>query len=168
MAAERINDRSSIVYPSDVEAPDGKPLVPGLLHQPEIRGLPPGPGRRDEWELPRELPPERGLRDEWELPESTEFAPSMDGVTDEFAALLGSPSIDAELSHELAPQVSDFAVLHPQRFQPALDGAFEALSELATGDQRTAPIFLEASKVLEEERSLRELLFLNRHALHQA
>ena len=152
MAAERINDRSSIVYPSDVEAPDGKPLVPGLLHEPEIR----------------ELPPEPGLRDEWELPESTEFAPSMDGVTDEFAALLGSPSIDTELSDELAPQVSDFAVLHPQRFQPALDGAFEALSELATGDQRNAPIFLEASKVLEEERSLRELLFLNRHALHQA
>lgn len=161
MAAERINDRSSIVYPSDVEAPDGKPLVPGLLHEPEIRELPPEPSLR-------ELPPERGLRDEWELPESTEFAPSMDGVTDEFAALLGSPSIDAELSHELAPQVSDFAVLHPQRFQPALDGAFEALSELATGDQRTAPIFLEASKVLAEERSLRELLFLNRHALHQA
>ena len=152
MADERVNDRSSIVYPSDVEAPDGKPLVPGLLHQPAIR----------------ELPPERGLRDEWELPESTEFAPSMDGVTDEFAALLGSPSIDTELSDELAPHVSDFAVLHPQRFQPALDGAFEALSELATGDQRTAPIFLEASKVLEEERSLRELLFLNRHALHQA
>lgn len=152
MADERVNDRSSIVYPSDVEAPEGKPLVPGLLHAPEIR----------------ELPPERGLRDEWELPESTEFAPSMDGVTDEFAALLGSPSIDTEMSHELAPQVSDFAVLHPQRFQPALDGAFEALSELATGDQRNAPIFLEASKVLEEERSLRELLFLNRHALHQA
>jgi hypothetical protein len=152
MAAERINDRSSIVYPSDVEAPDGKPLVPGLLHEPEIR----------------ELPPEPGLRDEWELPESTEFAPSMDGVTDEFAALLGSPSIDTEMSHELAPQVSDFAVLHPQRFQPALDGAFEALSELATGAQRTAPVFLEASKVLAEERSLRELLFLNRHALHQA
>lgn len=152
MADERVNDRSSIVYPSDVEAPEGKPLVPGLLHQPAIR----------------ELPPERGLRDEWELPESTEFAPSMDGVTDEFAALLGSPSIDTELSNELAPQVSDFAVLHPQRFQPALDGAFEALSELATGDQRNAPIFLEASKVLEEERSLRELLFLNRHALHQA
>jgi type III secretion system YscX-like protein len=161
MAAERVNDRSSIVYPSDVEAPDGKPLVPGLLHQPEIRGLPPEPSLR-------ELPPERGLRDEWELPESTEFAPSMDGVTDEFAALLGSPSIDTELSHELAPQVSDFAVLHPQRFQPALDGAFEVLSELATGNQRSAPIFLEASKVLEEERSLRELLFLNRHALHQA
>ena len=152
MAAERVNDRSSIVYPSDVEAPEGKPLVPGLLHEPEIR----------------ELPPEPSLRDEWELPESTEFAPSMDGVTDEFAALLGSPSIDTELSHELAPQVSDFAVLHPQRFQPALDGAFEALSELASGDQRSAPIFLEASKVLEEERSLRELLFLNRHALHQA
>jgi hypothetical protein len=152
MADERVNDRSSIVYPSDVEAPEGKPLVPGLLHEPEIR----------------ELPPEPGLRDEWELPESTEFAPSMDGVTDEFAALLGSPSIDTELSHELAPQVSDFAVLHPQRFQPALDGAFEALSELASGDQRSAPIFLEASKVLEEERSLRELLFLNRHALHQA
>ena len=161
MADERVNDRSSIVYPSDVEAPDGKPLVPGLLHEPEIRELPPEPGLR-------ELPPERGLRDEWELPESTEFAPSMDGVTDEFAALLGSPSIDTELSDELAPQVSDFAVLHPQRFQPALDGAFEALSELATGDQRNAPIFLEASKVLEEERSLRELLFLNRHALHQA
>lgn len=161
MAAERVNDRSSIVYPSDVEAPEGKPLVPGLLHQPAIRELPPEPGLR-------ELPPERGLRDEWELPESTEFAPSMDGVTDEFAALLGSPSIDTVLSDELAPQVSDFAVLHPQRFQPALDGAFEALSELATGDQRNAPIFLEASKVLEEERSLRELLFLNRHALHQA
>ena len=161
MADERVNDRSSIVYPSDVEAPDGKPLVPGLLHQPAIRELPPERGLR-------ELPPERGLRDEWELPESTEFAPSMDGVTDEFAALLGSPSIDTELYNELAPQVSDFAVLHPQRFQPALDGAFEALSELATGDQRTAPIFLEASKVLEEERSLRELLFLNRHALHQA
>ena len=161
MADERVNDRSSIVYPSDVEAPDGKPLVPGLLHQPAIRELPPERGLR-------ELPPEPGLRDEWELPESTEFAPSMDGVTDEFAALLGSPSIDTELSDELAPQVSDFAVLHPQRFQPALDGAFEALSELATGDQRTAPIFLEASKVLEEERSLRELLFLNRHALHQA
>ena len=161
MADERVNDRSSIVYPSDVEAPDGKPLVPGLLHQPEIRELPPERGLR-------ELPPERGLREEWELPESTEFAPSMDGVTDEFAALLGSPSIDTELSQELAPQVSDFAVLHPQRFQPALDGAFEALSELATGNQRTAPIFLEASKVLAEERSLRELLFLNRHALHQA
>ena len=161
MADERVNDRSSIVYPSDVEAPEGKPLVPGLLHQPAIRELPPERGLR-------ELPPERGLRDEWELPESTEFAPSMDGVTDEFAALLGSPSIDTELSDELAPQVSDFAVLHPQRFQPALDGAFEALSELATGDQRNAPIFLEASKVLEEERSLRELLFLNRHALHQA
>ena len=161
MADERVNDRSSIVYPSDVEAPDGKRLVPGLLHQPAIRELPPERGLR-------ELPPERGLRDEWELPESTEFAPSMDGVTDEFAALLGSPSIDTELSDELAPQVSDFAVLHPQRFQPALDGAFEALSELATGNQRTAPIFLEASKVLEEERSLRELLFLNRHALHQA
>jgi hypothetical protein len=161
MADERVNDRSSIVYPSDVEAPEGKPLVPGLLHQPAIRELPPERGLR-------ELPPERGLRDEWELPESTEFAPSMDGVTDEFAALLGSPSIDTELSQELAPQVSDFAVLHPQRFQPALDGAFEALSELATGDQRNAPIFLEASKVLEEERSLRDLLFLNRHALHQA
>ena len=161
MADERVNDRSSIVYPSDVEAPEGKPLVPGLLHQPAIRELPPERGLR-------ELPPERGLREEWELPESTEFAPSMDGVTDEFAALLGSPSIDTELSHELAPQVSDFAVLHPQRFQPALDGAFEALSELATGDQRNAPIFLEASKVLEEERSLRDLLFLNRHALHQA
>jgi hypothetical protein len=161
MADERVNDRSSIVYPSDVEAPEGKPLVPGLLHQPAIRELPPERGLR-------ELPPERDLRDEWQLPESTEFAPSMDGVTDEFAALLGSPSIDTELSNELAPQVSDFAVLHPQRFQPALDGAFEALSELATGDQRNAPIFLEASKVLEEERSLRELLFLNRHALHQA
>jgi len=161
MADERVNDRSSIVYPSDIEAPDGKPLVPGLLHQPAIRELPPERGLR-------ELPPEPDLRDEWELPESTEFAPSMDGVTDEFAALLGSPSIDAELSQELAPQVSDFAVLHPQRFQPALDGAFEALSELATGNQRTAPIFLEASKVLAEERSLRELLFLNRHALHQA
>jgi hypothetical protein len=152
MADERVNDRSSLVYPSDVEAPDEKSLVPGFLPAPQIR----------------ELPPEPGLRDEWELPESTEFAPSMDGVTDEFAALLGSPSIDTELSHELAPQVSDFAVLHPQRFQPALDGAFEALSELATGDQRSAPIFLEASKVLEEERSLRDLLFLNRHALHQA
>ena len=66
MADERVNDRSSIVYPSDVEAPEGKPLVPGLLHQPAIRELPPEPGLR-------ELPPERGLRDEWELPESTEI-----------------------------------------------------------------------------------------------
>lgn len=130
---------------------------------PDIGQFVPRPGidqisRTSETDLPQRLP------------EGESSVPNGAALQLELPAVLFKPSLEQSLQESLRPELSDRSVLSPQNFQEAVAEARGRLIDLAreAEGQAAQERFEEASRVLEADRELRNLLNTNRIVLQQA
>ncbi len=105
------------------------------------------------------------------LPEArASLAPSDEGMDNLLADLLRAPALDGRLLAALRPPLTSRDVLAPGAYGALLEnvrGVLRALVDEAGPDEKD-DAFSAAADLLEEEKSLRELLAMYRHVLHKA
>lgn len=113
------------------------------------------------------------------LPERGESAPPDVGARAQLSALLDKPSIDDFLDAATRPQIANRDLLVPARFREALDSALQQLRDAAaqwqsgaSGGAGTASddalrVLNRATRLLNEEVGLRDLVQMYRSALYQ-
>ena len=105
------------------------------------------------------------------LPTSSHnLAPSDISSRPELDKLLSLPNLHDYLADALKPDIENKAILSPQGFQQALEGALTALrshAEQAAPDSAEGKALNKAARVLGEEANLRDLLNMYRSVLYQ-
>jgi type III secretion protein X len=104
------------------------------------------------------------------LPDQQELAPA-EGERPLLEQLLAMPNLDAFLDDAIRPEIEDRELLMPQKFRQALDGAIAAIrrgaDDAESSDPETAKVLNRASRLLNEEVGLRDLLSMYRSVLFQ-
>ncbi|MGV3655207.1 MAG: hypothetical protein ACO1N5_13430 [Noviherbaspirillum sp.] len=104
-------------------------------------------------------------RERPELPESAPLRPAEVEARPELERLLALPDIEDFIIGELAPQLTDAAILSPARFREALADALAGLRAAAEARPRAARALGSAAGLLADEVRMRELLHMYQSAL---
>lgn len=118
-----------------------------------------------------------GVQTPTALPERTASAPAELGSRPHLSVLLDRPSLDDLVSESIRPSMLNRDLLMPVKFRQALDGALQHLKNAAIripesgqqesgGDDRLR-VLNRATRLLNEEVNLRDLVQMYRSALYQ-
>lgn len=104
-----------------------------------------------------------------QLPQLASFAPSEEAMEAQLPQLQASVFDDRVLS-ALRPILKNRDILSPSRYQALADQMPAALESAAANapEGESRDVLLAAAGLLKEEKTLRDLLSLLRHALHKA
>jgi type III secretion protein X len=102
-----------------------------------------------------------------ELPLRADLRPAEADTRPQLDRLLALPNIDEFILAELLPQLADSAILAPARFRAVLGGTLSGLRAAAEAKPRAARALGRAARLLADEVSMRELLYMYQTALLQ-
>jgi type III secretion protein X len=105
------------------------------------------------------------------MPDQQELVPAEQGQRPQLEQLLSMPSLDAFLDDLIRPDIEDRELLMPQKFRQAMDGAMAEIGrqaqEMQSNDPETTKVLNRATRLLNEEVGLRDLLQMYRSVLFQ-
>jgi type III secretion protein X len=105
------------------------------------------------------------------MPDQPELVPAEQGQRPQLEQLLSMPSLDAFLDDLIRPDIEDRELLMPQKFRQAMDGAMAEIGrqaqEMQSNDPETTKVLNRATRLLNEEVGLRDLLQMYRSVLFQ-
>jgi type III secretion protein X len=105
------------------------------------------------------------------MPDQQELVPAEQGQRPQLEQLLSMPSLDAFLDDLIRPDIEDRELLMPQKFRQAMDGAMAEIGrraqEMQPNDPETTKVLNRATRLLNEEVGLRDLLQMYRSVLFQ-
>lgn len=105
------------------------------------------------------------------LPEQRELSPADQAQRPQLDQLLALPNLEDFLEEAIRPDLGDRDLLMPARFRQALEGAIATIRQSAENAQSSDPdaakILNRASRLLNEEVGLRDLLQMYRSVLYQ-
>lgn len=105
------------------------------------------------------------------LPEQRELSPAEQAQRPQLDQLLALPTLDDYLEQSIRPELAERDLLLPGQFRQALEGAIGTIAghagELQQADPEAVKVLNRASRLLNEEVGLRDLLQMYRSVLHQ-
>jgi type III secretion protein X len=102
-----------------------------------------------------------------ELPDFVDLAPAEMLAHSQLDQLLALPNIEEFVAAALRPKVDDAQILTPVAFRSALEATLAGLRRAAEKQPRAARVHGRAARLLADEASLRDLLYMYRSALRQ-